>query len=134
MANFGNLGGMTVRVTFEKNGKQFKMLFGNSYKYWYEQAVEYIYRNHGSKTEGWRYQDLEANGLKILEVERSLSKWKGWGGLKWCSEDLIQEELNREGVQYGEPDNPKPRQYSSFKFDYYNIGYRKLLKELKLYW
>lgn len=129
--NFGNRGGMTVRVTFRKNGKEWKMLFGNSYKYWYTQAVEYIYRNHGSKTMGWRFEDLE--NLEIVEVEKSRSAWKGWGGLKWCAEDLFQEELNREGVQDNEPDNPKARQYSSFKFEYYNIGYRKLLKELKGY-
>ena len=131
MSNFGNRGGMTVRVTFRKGDKEWKMLFGNSYKHWYTQAVEYIYRNHGSKTLGWRFQDL--HDIEIVEVEKSLSAWKGWGGLKWCSEDLFQEELNREGVQDGEPDNPKPRQYSKFKFEYYNIGYRKLMKELRAY-
>lgn len=129
--NFGNRGGMTVRVTFRKENKEFKMLFGNSYKYWYTQATEYIYRNHGSETEGWRYSDL--NELEILEVEKSHSPWVGWGGLKWCTEDLFQEELNREGVQQNEPDNLKPRQYDNFKFDYYNYGYRKLIKELKEY-
>lgn len=129
--NFGERGGMTIRIAFRKNGKEWKMLFGNSYKYWYTQATEYIYRNHGSKTKGWRFQDL--GDLEIVEVEKSHSSWKGWGGLKWCSEDLMQEELNREGVQRGEPDNPNPRQYADFKFNPYPYGYRKLLKELKQY-
>ena len=66
MSNFGNRGGMTVRVTFRKGDKEWKMLFGNSYKYWYTQAVEYIYRNHGSKTLVLRFQDV--HDIEIVEI------------------------------------------------------------------
>ena len=124
------MAGQTIRLTIKRGDEEFVMLTGTSYKYWYEQAVEYIYRTFGSKDMGWRYRDIE--DLDI-EVEHSRSSWKGWGGLKWCHPDIFQEELNREGVQQDEPDNPKPRQFSSFKFDYYPLGYDKLKKELKRY-
>ena len=126
--NFGNKGGMTIRLTITRGDKNDVILTGTSYKPWWQQAQEYIYRTYGSKTMGWRFQDIE--DLDI-EVEKSHSSWVGWGGLKWCGEDEIQEELNREGCQDGEPDNPRPRKYINFNFEYYNIGYRKLMKELK---
>ncbi len=126
--NFGNKGGMTIRLTISRGDDQKIVLFGNSYKYWWQQAEEFIYRTYGSKTEGWRYQDIA--DLDI-EVEKSQSKWIGWGGLKWCDESLMQEELNREGCQPKEPDNPRPRKYVNFNFEYYPIGYTKLKKELK---
>lgn len=124
------MAGQTIRLTIKRGDEEFVMLTGTSYKWWYEQAVEYIYRTFGSETEGWRYRDIE--DLDI-EVEHSASKWKGWGGLKWCHPDIFQEELNREGVQQDEPDNPRPRQFSKFKFEYYPAGYDKLKKELKRY-
>lgn len=128
MTQFGNRGGMTIKITIERDGLKDVWLTGNSYKYWWEQAVELIYRTYGDRDHGWRFSDIE--DLDI-EVEMSRSKWIGWGGLKWCREDIIQKELNREGVQDDEPDNPKPRQYAEFKFDYYPAGYRKLMKELR---
>lgn len=124
------MSGQTVRLTITRNDEEDVILTGTSYKYWWEQAVEYIFRNYGNREHGWRYSDID--DLHI-EVERSLSKWKGWGGLKWCSPKYMQEELNREGVQQDEPDNPNPRQFSKFKFEYYPIGYDKLKKELKRY-
>lgn len=128
--NFGNKGGMTIRLTITKGEKTEVILTGTSYKHWYEQAVEYIYRTYGDKEKGWRYRDVA--DLDI-EVEKSHSKWVGWGGLKWCAEEFMQGELNREGCQSGEPDNPRPRKYINFNFEYYNIGYRKLMKELMEY-
>jgi hypothetical protein len=129
--NFGNRGGQTIRLTIQKpDGTELKILTGTSYKDWIDQAVEYIFRNFGHKTHGWRYEDVR--GL-VLEVEHSRSSWIGWGGLKWCREDMMQAQLNREGVQSNEPDNPKPRQYSKFKFDYYPLGYDRLIKALKEY-
>lgn len=122
------MAGQTIRLTIRRGDEETVMLTGTSYKEWWEQAVEYIYRNFGDRDHGWRYSDID--DLDI-EVEHSRSKWKGWGGLKWCDPSIFQEELNREGVQQNEPDNPKPRQFSSFNFDYYPIGYNKLKKELR---
>ena len=90
------------------------MLFGDSYKKWFIQCEEYLC-NH------IRWWDtnviMECNIREVLKVEKSSSKWKGWGGLKWCQSYAFQEELNREGVQAGEPDNPKPRKYSEMSFE-----------------
>ena len=95
---------MIIKIRFrssDKKNREFNMLFGNSYKNWKEQFCE--------------YRGLFKNEIPI-KVWRSKSKWKGWGGLKWCLESEFQEELNREDTQDGEPDNPKPRQYSKMKF------------------
>lgn len=109
---------MIVRITFKSkehnSGKPWVMLFGTSYKPWYEQVREYIGRHFCDHEKGWNTEEMLGN---ITKVEVSKSAWKGWGGLKWCSHDTFQEELNREGVQEHEPDNPKPRQYSKMKFE-----------------
>ena len=94
----------TVKVLYQKpDGSHQVMMFGDSYKEWEEQKAEFErYREHS----------------RWVELERWISKspWKGWGGLMWCREEDFQEELNREGCQYGEPDNPRPRRYSDFVF------------------
>lgn len=93
---------MIVKIKFrDKNNEEFTMLFGNSYKKWYNQFQEYAYK----------FWDLE-----VISIEVSKSKWKEWGGLKWCNENEFQEELNREGVQSNEPNNPFARQYSEMVF------------------
>lgn len=94
---------MIVRVHFE-NGDV--MMFGTSYKPWTMQFDEYCWNNKD------QINDIE-------KVEVSNSKWIGWGGLKWCSEEKFQHQLNREECQYNEPDNPAPRQYNEMKF-YHN--------------
>lgn len=124
------MSGQTVRLTITRGDDTTVILTGTSYKEWWQQAVEYIYRNFGSEDKGWRFRDIE--DLEI-NVEHSMSKWKGWGGLKWCKPEFFQQELNREGVQQDEPDNPNPRQFSSFRFGSYYIGHEKLIKELKRY-
>jgi len=91
-----------VKIKDLETGEIFNMLFGDSYKSWKEQYQEYL-RLHKGK-------------IEPLQFWKSNSKWKGFGGLKWCSEDSFQEELNREDVQQNEPDNPNPRKYSDFKF------------------
>jgi hypothetical protein len=91
---------MIIKITFT-NGVR---MFGNSYKPWEDQVEEYMRRNAKA---------IE----KPLKVEISRSKFITWGGLKWCSEDDFQQELNREGCQYGEPDNKDPRQYSNMLFE-----------------
>ena len=91
---------MIVRITFSA---EHIMLFGDSYKTWDEQFREY-----------WRKFRKELH--KPIRVDESKDKWKGWGGMKWCSTEHFQEELNREGCQDNEPDNPNPRQYKDMIF------------------
>ncbi|MES5957434.1 spore protein H [Bacillus fungorum] len=91
-----------VRVQFAESHV---MMFGNSYKTWEEQLDEYL----------WLLKrDGELNSVKGVTV--SDNKWVSWGGLKWCPENKFQHQLNREGCQSDEPDNPNPRQYKDMKF------------------
>jgi hypothetical protein len=72
--------------------------------------------------------------LAPISVETSSDKWIGWGGLKWCPESLFQSQLNREGCQENEPDNPNPRQYSNMVFKKNPIveaKVRKIIQEYK---
>ena len=91
---------LIIKITFPDR----VMLFGNSYKPWYMQVDEYMHRCA---------EDLQ----EPVKAEYSRSKWIGWGGLKWCPEDRFQYQLNREGCQDGEPDNPYPRGYSQMHFE-----------------
>lgn len=104
----------TVRVTFESH----VMMFGNSYKPWQMQFDEYIWM-------------CKRNGtpLQLVNVETSHSKWVSWGGLKWCSEERFQHQLNREGCQDNEPDNSKPRKYNKMNFSHDGRAFNKA-KEL----
>jgi hypothetical protein len=86
------------------------MLFGDSYKKWQTQFSVFI-----------RIRKSYNENPQVLKVERSNSKWKGFGGLKWCSSESFQQELNREDVQQGEPDNPNARQYADMKFYEFDI-------------
>jgi hypothetical protein len=107
---------MIVKVIIEEEDKkQFTMLFGSSYKSWLDQICDYSYR-----TQKWIGNKRHPT-YKVVSVETSKSKWKSWGGLKWCEEKNFQQELNREGCQKGVKGNPNPRQYSemSFKKNYY---------------
>ena len=88
---------MIVKITFSDNRV---MLFGDSYKPWTMQVEEYL----------WISQ------VEPIKFESCRKKWIGWGGLKWCREESFQHQLNREGTQCGEPDNPKPRQFKDMKF------------------
>lgn len=109
---------MTVKVEIkdkEDPTKTFFMLFGNSYKGWEDQFIEFMYRYFNPKHEAWSYKNV-AN--KVVNAWKSSSPWKGWGGLKWCEEKDFQEELNREGCQSNDPDNPSPRLYKDFVFEY----------------
>ena len=95
---------MIVKVIMDTvDSGEISMLFGNSYKCWEMQLSEYIQR-HKNKI------------VSINQVYDSTAKWKAWAGLKWCPEDTFQMELNREGCQQNEPDNPKPRQYGNMIF------------------
>lgn len=101
---------MIIKVEFLdlEEGERYTMLFGDSYKSWKEQFREYIRLYKGK--------------IQPMRAWKSLSAWKGFGGLKWCASIDFQKELNREGVQDGEPDNPKPRQYSKMRFTEIDIN------------
>lgn len=88
------LSNMIVKVKFRevRDDETFTMLFGTSYKEWYQQYGEYV------RT----YPTLEP-----IEAWKSKAAWIGHGGLKWCSEDEIQTELDRSGGH---------RKYSEFEF------------------
>lgn len=96
--------------------KEYCFLFGTSYKTYLHQIQDFAYR-----TQKWM-NHLPHPAFEILSIEVSKSMWKSWGGLKWCLEENFQHELNREGCQSDDPDNPKPRQYSKMKFvkEYYH--------------
>jgi hypothetical protein len=125
--NFGERGGITVRLTVRLDDGTLKIC-GTSHKPWYTQATEYIFRTFGNREHGWRFVDVAG---RLVDVERSFSPWIGWGGLKWCDGDIFQQELNREGRQQGEPDNPQPRRYADFQFRPWAYGRRKLMSELR---
>ncbi|MFA4871337.1 MAG: hypothetical protein WC623_24270 [Pedobacter sp.] len=93
-----------IRIEFQYPDEKITMLFGNSYKNWDEQVKEYIWDNRKTLT-----------GVNFVTV--SNNEWIGWGGLKWCSSENFQQELNREDCQDNEPDNPNPRRYSDMRFD-----------------
>ena len=98
----------------DAQGKEWTMLFGTSYKNYLDQIKEYFSSFHV-----WNYEQEYSRAFptfSIESIEASKSDWKHWGGLKWCPEQDFQQELNREGVQQNEPDNPNPRQYSEMKF------------------
>lgn len=113
---------MIIKITFEDG---LVMMFGNGYNKWEWQVEEYMIIT----------ADFLSNPIKI---ETSRSKWISWGGLKWCPEDNFQQQLNREGCQNYDLDNPKPRLYKSMTFNlasnsieekvikYYETGQRRL--------
>lgn len=69
---------MTIKSKFQ-NGRA--MLFGDSYKRWWTQMAEYC-------------RDIREQPESIRV---SKSKWISFGGLKWCSEQSFQLELDEEG-------------------------------------
>jgi|GEM_PF-3018801 len=98
---------MVVRIKLKSKDEVYVMMFGTSYKNWKEQFREYCFT----------FKPIE-----ILWVETSEEKWIGWGGLKWCNDTEFQNELNREGCQENEPDNPKPRKYEYMQFNLNQIA------------
>lgn len=108
---------MIIKITFlDATSKPLVMLFGDSYKTWKEQVREYL-----------EYTKV----LGVKNVESSQSKWIAWGGLKWCAEEDFQAELNREGCQQDEPDNPEARQYADMKFSNNAKATKEVIKMYK---
>lgn len=97
---------MIIKIKFKQNKDTFTMLFGNSYKQWQEQYRDFVRM----------FTDIDGEVPEPVRYWQSKSDWKGFGGLKWCEAEHFQQELNREGVQHDEPDNPSPRQYSTMFF------------------
>lgn len=100
-----NINEQIIRVKFNE---KHVMLFGNSNKPWSVQLGEYLWLLM------WN-DELEY----FEEVTVSDSAWVSGGGLeglKWCLEKDFQHQLNREGCQSSEPDNPNPRQYKDMHF------------------
>lgn len=108
---------MIVKIKFSEN---LTMLFGDSYKPWHMQFEEWL----------WMHKDTK---IEPISIETAVEKWIGWGGLKWCSEKIFQEQLNREGCQDNEPDNPNPRQYKNMKFKSNAIVSARIKKILRDY-
>lgn len=104
---------MTVKIKMKDSKEEFTMLFGDSYKSYLVQIKEFFYRV-GTK---W-VENKPCAEIEIIDIQFSNAKWIGWGGLKWVSEENIQEKYNREGCQSDEPDNPTPRKYSDISFSY----------------
>lgn len=72
---------MIVCIKFKNEIEEFSMLFGDSYKLWYEQLAEYMFIT-------------KLRPYKPYHVHYSKSKWISYGGLKWCCLDNFQEELD----------------------------------------
>ena len=72
-------GDLTVRATWPDG---LRMMFGNSYRKWWDQLDEYC-----------RCQKL---GRPAIEV--SNEPWIGYGGLKWCPWEDLQEQLDIEAA------------------------------------
>jgi hypothetical protein len=113
----GSMVNMIVKITFlNTKFEEETMLFGNSYKAWYDQVQEYLYMQ--IKWESFAENIVRQISLiNVVRVETSPSAWLSWGGLKWCTESEFQNQLNREGKQTDEPDCTKPRLYAQMKFN-----------------
>ena len=102
---------MIVKIKIlDINNKELVMMFGDSYKSWFLQMKEFFWQR-----QKW-LDGVVYPAYKAVDVETSESEWIGWGGLKWCQEKHFQSELNREGCQQNDPDNPNPRKYADMNF------------------
>jgi hypothetical protein len=99
---------MIVQIKFAND---LTMMFGDSYKPWRVQMDEFCWDN-------------KAYLGDIEEVSCCSDDWIGWGGLKWCVSEVFQHQLNREGCQSTDPDNPNARQYTDMKFEFDSKVYR----------
>ncbi|MFB5758912.1 spore protein H [Paenibacillus medicaginis] len=106
---------MIVRIKFNDD---LTMMFGDSYKPWRIQFDEYC----------WNYKKVLG---EIEEISICSDKWISWGGLKWCTGENFQHQLNREGCQSQDENNPNARQYSEMKFAFDSIVARTALRILE---
>lgn len=71
----------TIRAYFEDHTGPYAMMFGTSYRTWWDQLEEFcrLYKT------------------KPKEVTISRKEWIGFGGLKWCQDTEFQSQLDIEG-------------------------------------
>ena len=95
---------LNPRAETEFEGERWNMLFGDSYKSWLQQFIEYAqtYRSD-----------------KIADIKTSDDDWISFGGLKWCSYDKFQIELDKEG---------KGRKAEDIEFDVADV---RIIKKIK---
>lgn len=71
----------TIRAEFKDHTGPYVMLFGSSYRTWWDQLDEFC----------------RCYKTKPKQVTICRKDWIGFGGLKWCHEDAFQIELDKEG-------------------------------------
>lgn len=120
---------MIVKIKLlTKDLKTETWMFGNSYKHWFMQFQEFIWMF----VKWWDTKEImRCDYIKVLDVEYSQSDWIGWGGLKWCKEEVFQDNLNREGCQENDSDNLHPRLYVNMRFKKSNYMFNKCRKFFK---
>lgn len=102
---------MIVCIKFQAEYEEFSMLFGNSYKKWYDQLAEYMFIT-------------KLKPYKPYYVLYSKKEWISYGGLKWCSLDNFEEELEKA--------NDK-RKIENFDFNDANSKIIKKIEEIEKY-
>lgn len=75
---------MIMCIKFKNDTEEFNMLFGDSYKSWQDQLMEYM-------------SITKLKPYKPYCISYSKEKWISYGGLKWCCLDNFQDELKVEG-------------------------------------
>jgi len=103
-----------------------RVVFGNNYKPWWQHATEFIYRKYGSKTKGWRYEDIVG---VVKGVEYSNQPFYDDGGLKWCGIKAYQEVID----EVCERDQLAPVQVADIVFAASPSDQAILTKKLKEY-
>ena len=90
---------MIAKIIFRdtEKGEDIVMLFGNNYKKWQIHYLEYT---------------RMFKQLLPIKFETCEQKWTGFG-LKWCSEENIQKEMDEVADQHPEE---RGRIYSTFSF------------------
>jgi len=84
---------MTVKIKLKQPDNQTTtMLFGDSYKSWFQQFAEFVRAN---------------KPIEVLEAHISSEPWISYGGLKWCEKSDFEYELMEEG---------EDREVSDFQF------------------
>jgi hypothetical protein len=106
------------------NGEQ--VVFGNNYKPWWQHATEFIYRKYGSKTMGWRYDDIAG---AVKGVKFSNQPFYDDGGLKWCGIKAYQEVID----EVCERDKLAPVKVTDIHFEDSPADKAILTKKLKEY-